>query len=543
MGLQYIFNALTGKFDQIWVDDLTVYALLDGSNQPFTGNLNISKADPRLDLTDTGNNYKASLKKSDTNNLAEFSAEIDYNSISTDVKLLLHCDGADGGTTFTDSSTFARACTAVGSVTTQTDSPKFGTAAGYCNGAVENQHVMIPHSTDFNLGTTNFDVSKWVNFDTVAAGTEVILTKRSTADFDLGFIELQRSGANILLYATSTGGAFDIANGKVIGTITAGAYHYIRVSRIGNNFYMSIDGVQSVNNFSSAAAIWTNTDNMAIGTIPGQTAYTMTGYFDEVYIAIGASVFGDTGNFTPPTAPWGIIKAEVTGFAIQDGAIAGEVGIAKCGTNTSRTIINGRSGSVSIQVAGTELVNITSAAIVPTTDNTPDLGTSTKRFKDFHQSGDLIWYGEGSGLAFAEIYVKDGVATISCDADNADVKVTQFTTNGLSNNCTADAANDKITFTQTGKYQVKVCLVVSIDAGAVTDVIANVYLNGTIQNNIHANHNMTSANPNTHICLSGFVDVTTAAWDLDVRLNVTDTNARAVTVTDANLSVVQIGGT
>jgi len=50
--------------------DLLVYAKIDGSNQPFTGNLNVSKADPEIRLTDTGNGEYTRITKSDTYNEA-----------------------------------------------------------------------------------------------------------------------------------------------------------------------------------------------------------------------------------------------------------------------------------------------------------------------------------------------------------------------------------------------------------------------------------------------------------------------------------------
>jgi hypothetical protein len=53
--------------DLINKPDLNVYAKLDGTNQPFTGNLNISKADPELKLTN-GNSAITTLIKEDTGN-------------------------------------------------------------------------------------------------------------------------------------------------------------------------------------------------------------------------------------------------------------------------------------------------------------------------------------------------------------------------------------------------------------------------------------------------------------------------------------------
>ena len=70
----YLLNMTSGGqigFDTntyITSSALTPYAKLDGTNQPFTGNLNISKADPEFRLTDTGdNNYSRIIRVSASN--------------------------------------------------------------------------------------------------------------------------------------------------------------------------------------------------------------------------------------------------------------------------------------------------------------------------------------------------------------------------------------------------------------------------------------------------------------------------------------------
>jgi hypothetical protein len=50
-----VVNPFTGKIDFTGTPpDLSGYALLDGTNQPFTGNVTISKANPKIIATDTG---------------------------------------------------------------------------------------------------------------------------------------------------------------------------------------------------------------------------------------------------------------------------------------------------------------------------------------------------------------------------------------------------------------------------------------------------------------------------------------------------------
>lgn len=56
--MPYKLNGITGKLDYYEEADLSAYALLNGTNQPFTGNIEIKKATPEFRLTyDDANDY------------------------------------------------------------------------------------------------------------------------------------------------------------------------------------------------------------------------------------------------------------------------------------------------------------------------------------------------------------------------------------------------------------------------------------------------------------------------------------------------------
>lgn len=62
-------GGLADAFDALVIPaspDLTPYAKLDGTNQPFTGNVTVSKSNPKLIATDTGLNSSAYLEKQTT---------------------------------------------------------------------------------------------------------------------------------------------------------------------------------------------------------------------------------------------------------------------------------------------------------------------------------------------------------------------------------------------------------------------------------------------------------------------------------------------
>jgi len=77
--------------------------------------------------------------------------------------LLLHCDGSDNGTTFTDSSSHNRTATVRNTVVTKTGIKKFGTASIYfgTSGAHGNA-LSFPDHNDWAFGTNPFTIECWL---------------------------------------------------------------------------------------------------------------------------------------------------------------------------------------------------------------------------------------------------------------------------------------------------------------------------------------------------------------------------------------------
>lgn len=143
---------------------------------------------------------------------------------------------------------------------------------------------------------------------------------------------------------------------------------------------------------------------------------------------------------------------------------------------------------------------------------------------------------------FAEIYVADGSTAQTIATGATYTKITAFTTNGQSSNCTADATNDKITITKTGRYKVNLTINGSIDT-ANTQFDGAVFVGGTIQNNIKCYNEFVAADKNcsAHIC--GFIDITSANTDIDFRVRHDDGGNVDLTLVNCNLNVHYLGKT
>lgn len=157
------------------------------------------------------------------------------------------------------------------------------------------------------------------------------------------------------------------------------------------------------------------------------------------------------------------------------------------------------------------------------------------------KTGDVTFVGD-SGLAFAGIYAHDSTDTINVDSDDADTIVDQWSVNVPSNNCTPDQASNKITFTKTGKYFVAFSAAVFLNGGATVQVTFHAFLGGVLQPCLHAHRTISTTNKGS-LSFSSFIDVTSVPLDIDVRANIDSATARSLTVEDAQLNVIQVGGT
>jgi hypothetical protein len=147
-----------------------------------------------------------------------------------------------------------------------------------------------------------------------------------------------------------------------------------------------------------------------------------------------------------------------------------------------------------------------------------------------------------SNEGYAEIYVAGGSTAQSISNGSTYVKLTGFTTDGLSKRCTADASNDRIVFTRTGVYSVTGSISASSGTGNVVFKFA-VFLNSVEQSKIQLERAFATLNDVGSGSFSGLVDVTTSGWVMDLRAVHDFGSSVNITPTYLNLTVVYLGET
>lgn len=200
------------------------------------------------------------------------------------VSLLLHMDGSNGSTTFTDSSSNAFTITAT-NASISTARSKFGT--GSYRRDSSSSYLTTPANAALQLGTGDFTVEFWIYLDDVSSQ-------------DRGFFEYGGGlGAGVdgaTLWVVAIGSDPTVISG---GTVSAATWTHIAVTRASGSMKAFINGTQAGSTYTSSENFTQN--QVTIGYLYG-SSFGFTGNLDEMRITKGVARY--TSNFTAPTAPF-----------------------------------------------------------------------------------------------------------------------------------------------------------------------------------------------------------------------------------------------
>jgi hypothetical protein len=196
------------------------------------------------------------------------------------VSLLLHMDGSNGGTTFTDSSSNTLTVTANGNAQISTAQSKFGGGAGLFDG--NGDYLSF---SALNIGALqDVTLECWIYLNSVS---------------DVGIFGTSFSG-NWQLLSVISGKLSAYWNGlepeELTGSITTQTWYHVAITRASGTLRIFVNGVLRDSKSGS-------TNNTTVTEI-GRNTYRgpLDGYIDDARITIGVARY--TANFTPPTAPF-----------------------------------------------------------------------------------------------------------------------------------------------------------------------------------------------------------------------------------------------
>jgi hypothetical protein len=254
-----------------------LYNVISGSQNTITG-LNLS-----------GNKWGIDIKE-----------EWDAKSITggdqyyPSCSLLLHFDGTNGSTTFTDNSPSPKTVTSYGNAQISTVQSKFGGASAYFDGTTD--YLTIPSNTNFGYGTANFTIEFWVYLNSNSVSQTLVSNLTNGSSINPHVYYQHGASAGVYYYTAGVN--------RIIGSsLNTGVWYHIALARSSNSTKLFINGTQS-------GATYTDTNDygatapIAIGTYwsggSPVTTDTLNGYIDELRVTKGVARY--TGNFTPQTS-------------------------------------------------------------------------------------------------------------------------------------------------------------------------------------------------------------------------------------------------
>jgi hypothetical protein len=214
---------------------------------------------------------------------------------------LLHMNGADASTTFTDES--GKTWSAVGNAQIDTAQSKFGGASGLFDGTGDliNSADSDDWQLDAGSNSNKWTIDTWIRYNG-DPGTAIAGMVQQRADND-NFWSLLLNNNN-LQFIVRSGGVNIVVIQNAWNPATATWYHVAIVKDGTNGYMMFINGAQIGTTQTDTDVIpnFAGTIQVARHTGITGTNSDLAGWLDELRISKGVARW--TGNFTPPTAEY-----------------------------------------------------------------------------------------------------------------------------------------------------------------------------------------------------------------------------------------------
>lgn len=211
------------------------------------------------------------------------------------VSLLLHMNGENGGSVFTDNSPRPKTANFIDNPITRTDKFKFPPSSffGDATTSINGSAIWFNSNQDFGFGTGEFTIEFFLN-------TTYRTQSRRTV---MSFGESTGSSAKIAIYDaklewyTYSSYVFkstDVANG---------GWMHIAITRKNSTYYLFVDG-KKVSESATAGSVDMPANLLIVGAgnRGALNRIAFPGWLDEVRITNGVARY--TADFTPPTEPF-----------------------------------------------------------------------------------------------------------------------------------------------------------------------------------------------------------------------------------------------
>ena len=236
-----------------------------------------------------------------------------YDIYRANVVSLLHFNGANNSTTFTDEK--GKTWSRTGSPVISTSRSVFGGASYYAAGS--GCKLSCAYNTDWDLSTADFTIEAWV-YNTGSSSASLyasIFNKRAGgADFDYQLWHAQGGRQLYFSWGDTSSARRDIATPT--NSMPADTWNHVAVTRQGTTLRLFVNGT-----LHQTATISGSLRNRSIAAEIGQSnSYSdsyVIGNIDELRVTKGVARY--TSNFTVPTTEFSLSGLTIAGV-VQAGA-------------------------------------------------------------------------------------------------------------------------------------------------------------------------------------------------------------------------------
>jgi hypothetical protein len=224
-----------------------------------------------------------------------------------DVVLLLHFSGADGSTTFIDSSSFANPVNAEGGAQVS-DSARFGSGSLFCDGSggvITDVNTTLQDEGLSPTNTSPFTIECWAYFSSINVIQILVAVDQGLF---LRVFRLRQAGDDEIQFewSTSAGSTFDVSLSTTAANLTTGTWYHIAVDKDSTGkLRIYINGVMKASDTPANSTITATAGAMSVGMQGLGSFQPFHGWIDEVRITRGVSRYGDVhgdSSFAPPSA-------------------------------------------------------------------------------------------------------------------------------------------------------------------------------------------------------------------------------------------------
>jgi hypothetical protein len=211
------------------------------------------------------------------------------------VSLLLHMNGANGGSVFTDNSPRSKTANFIDNPITRTDKFKFPPSSFFGDTTTSNNGsaIWFASNPDFGFGTGEFTIEFFINTIYITSSRRTVMSfGESTGSAK---ITIYAAKLEWFTYSSYVLQSTDIANG---------AWRHVAITRKNSTYYLFIDG-KKVSESATAGSVDMPANLLIVGA--GNRASLSTrsafpGWLDDIRITKGVARY--TADFTPPTEPF-----------------------------------------------------------------------------------------------------------------------------------------------------------------------------------------------------------------------------------------------